>query len=79
MGHYQGDIALGVVREFLHEGGEGRPGCYMDTTVDLEVKEVGALEYMVFIPNRAAGEEAAGAVLSGGIIVVGKFDIQAVV
>ena len=64
------------MREFLHEGGESRPGCYVDTTVHLEVEEVGALEYMVFIPNRAAG---AGAVLSGGVVVAAKFNIKAVV
>ena len=32
---------------------KGWPGCYMDTTIDLEVKEVGALKYMVFIPKGA--------------------------
>ena len=79
MGHYQGDISLDIVREFLHEGGECRPGCYVDTAVHLEVKEVGALEYMVFIPNGAAGAEAASAVGSGGVVVAAKFDIKAVI
>ena len=64
------ETALEVAREFLHKGGECRPGCYMDTAGDLEVEEVGALEYVVFVPNRATGAEAAGSVLSGDIIVV---------
>ena len=41
---------MDIVREFLHEGGKCRPGCYVDTTVDLEVEKVGALKYMVFVP-----------------------------
>ena len=67
------------MREFLHEGGECQPGCYVDTAEHLEVEEMGALEYMIFVPNRATGAEAAGAVLSGGVVVAAKFYIKAVV
>ena len=48
-GHYQGDITLGLDGEVLHEGNKGWPGCYLDTAIDLEVQEVGAVEYMIFI------------------------------
>ena len=47
--HYQGNVTLYVVWEFLHEGDKVRPGCYVCSTVNLEVKEMGALEYMVLI------------------------------
>ena len=67
------------MREVLHEGDKGRPGCYVDTTVDLEVEEVRALEYVVFIPKGATGTEAAGPIRSRGVGVAAKFDVQAVV
>ena len=66
-GHNQGDISLGLDGEIEHEGDKGRPGCYLDITVDLEVHEVRAFEYMVFITKGAAWAEAADTLLSRGI------------
>ena len=59
---------MDIVREFLHEGGKCQPGCYVDTTVDLEVKKVGALKYMVFVPCMENGLDKLGkkAVDKGG-------------
>ena len=45
-GHNQGDISLDLDGEVEHKGDKGRPGCYLDITVDLEVQEVSAFEYM---------------------------------
>ena len=50
-GHYQGNVTLDIVSKVLHEGDKARPGCYVYTTVHLEVEEVRALEYMVFVPK----------------------------
>ena len=73
MGHYQGHVPLDVVREILHEGNKDWPGCYMDTTIDLEVKEVGALKYMVFIPKGATCTELAYSIHSWSVGVAAKF------
>ena len=78
-GHYQGNITLDIVREVLHEGDKARPGCYMYTAVHLEVKEVRALKYMVFIPKGATGTEAAGPIRSRNVGMAAKFDVKAVV
>ena len=61
------------MREILHEGNKGQPGCYMDTTIDLEVKEVRALKYMVFIPKGATSAESACFIRSWGVGVAAKF------
>ena len=52
---------------------------YLDITIDLKVQEMGAFEYMVFIAKGAAGAEAAGALLPGGVGVTDQFNLQAVV
>ena len=36
-GHNQGDVSLGLDGEIEHEGDKGRPGCYLDITVDVTV------------------------------------------
>ena len=66
-GHNQGDVSLDLDGEIEHEGDEGRPGCYLDIAVDLEVQEVGAFEYMVLITKGAALAEATGSLLSGSV------------
>ena len=48
----------------------------MDAAIDLEVQEVGTLEYMVFISK---GAEAACTLLPGSVGVPAQFDVQAVV
>ena len=78
-GHDQGDIALDIDGEILHEGNKRWPGCYLDTTVNLEVQEVSAFEYMVFISEGATGTKAADTLLSGGVGVTAQLNIQAVV
>ena len=57
-GHNHGDISLDLDGEVEHKGDKGRPGCYLDITVDLEVQEVGAFEYMVFITKGGTWTEA---------------------
>ena len=66
-GHDQGDVSLGLNGEVQHKGDKGRPGCYLDITVDLEVQEVGTFEYVVLITKGAASAEAAHSLLSGGV------------
>ena len=78
-GHNQGDISLDLDWEVEHEGGKRRPGCYLDITVDLEVQEVSAFEYMIFIAKGAAWAEAANMLVSGGIGVKAQLNVQAVV
>ena len=66
-GHNQGDVSLGLDGKIEHKGDKGQPGCYLDITVDLEVQEVSAFEYMVFITKGAAWTEATDTLLSGGV------------
>ena len=66
-GHNQGDVSLGLDGEVEHKGDKGRPGCYLDIAVDLEVQEVGAFEYMVLVTKGAALAEAADSLLSGSV------------
>ena len=79
MDHYQGNVTLDIVGEVLHEGDKVRPGCYVYATVYLEVKEVGALECMVFVSKGARGTEAAGPIRSRSVSMPAKFNIEAVV
>ena len=79
MGHNQGDISLDLDGKILHKGGKRWPGCYFDITIDLEVQEMGAFEYMVFIAKGAAGAEEADALLPGGVGVTAQFNVQAVI
>ena len=78
-GHNQGDVPLDFDGKVLHKGDEGRPGCYFDIAVDLEVQKVGALEYMVFIAKGATGAEATDALLPGDVIVTAQFYVQTVI
>ena len=78
-GHYQGNVTLYVVREFLHESYKTRPGCYLYSTVNLEVKEVGALECMVLIAWGSTSAEAAYPVRPGSMCVSAKLNVKAVV
>ena len=66
-GHNQGDISLDFDGEIEHKGDKGRPGCYLDITIDLEVQEVSAFEYMVFITKGATLTESEDTLLSGSI------------
>ena len=78
-GHNQGDISLDLDGKVLLKGDKGRPGCYFDIAVDLEVKKVGALEYMVFIAKGATGAEATDALLPGDVGVTAQFYVQTVI
>ena len=57
------------------EGYQCWPGCYVDAAVDLEVKEVGAFEDIVFVSEGATGAEATGTVCPGDVVVPAKFNI----
>ena len=73
------ETTLDIVKEVLHEGNKARPGCYVYSAVHLEVKEVKALKYMVFIPKGATGAEAAGPIRSRSVGMAANFDVMAVV
>ena len=63
VGHEEGNVSLDVCGEFLHVGDKLGVGCDWDRTVDLEVKEVLAIECMVFVANDLPVAESAKTVL----------------
>ena len=55
------------------------PGCHLNTIVDLKVKELDALEGMVFIADTSGGTEVAHSEFPGCLGMTSQFNIKAMV